>query len=600
MLLDSFLPSRRLIAMKVQRHAFLASLVLAGFAATGADAQGIPKNSRRLGQPSSGSASATRIMVATPFAFNAQDSLPAVTIARGMRSKLKDVGGSDIAIVSDSIMNVALDQFGYAKDAVLTPPLALQLAKQLPGTKGVITSQLQRHEHDEGRYTLTSRLFPTLEDGGVVVTTEQQQGEKLEDFGKRAAEQLKPAVSVFDDAKECTDLAKSKPEDAIKAAQKAQKVIPNHGGAHLCEAQVTAAKGAPRPEVVAHLEQAVQGDPLSLTAWSLLAENHQALADANKSKADSAKVVEDMKQMLRIAPANQKMRESIFKYLLQTGKPDVAVQVADEGLKLDPYNWDLYDLKSNACLFQSNFPCAIDALEAAYQVDSTRADSLFYRKISVAAAQQPDTIRLAKWAGRGVARYPDNVELLGYANQGYVLSGKLDSSVAVTRKLLAIDPTQVDPALAAVQGLANAKRLPEAKEFADLVVAKGSPEQKEQLAGIYVNAAAPLLQDPNKDYAAAAELTRNCVAVANPQGRVAPSCNFILGVSAFQLAAAMDSDTEKQKSCDMARQENALLLEAEKGLTTGRAVRAETADQLLGYVNQFKTRTSSMMKAYCK
>jgi tetratricopeptide (TPR) repeat protein len=361
-----------------------------------------------------------------------------------------------------------------------------------------------------------------------------------------------------------------------------------------------AAKGAPRPEVIAHLEKAVQGDPQSLTAWSLLAENHQEMAKASKSPADSAKVIADMRQLLRVAPTNQKLRENIFKYLLQSGKPDVAVQVADEGLKLDPYNWDLYDLKSNACLFQSNFKCAVDALEAAYQVDSTRADSTFFTKISVAAAQQPDTVRLAKWAGKGVAKYPENVDLLSYANQGYVLTGKLDSSIAITRKLLKADPSQVDPALAAVQGLANAKRLPESKEFADIVKANGSPEQKEQLAGIYVNAAAPLLQDPNKDYEAAANLTRECLAVANPQGKVAPSCNFILGVSAFQVAAAMDTQTEKAKSCDMAKKENDLVLEAEKGLTAGRNVRAETADQLMGYVGQFKTRTASMMKAYCK
>jgi len=584
--------------MKVLRHAVLATLALAGVAATQAAAQGIPRNSRPLGKPAPGAPGAARLMVANPYTFNAQDSAFSVAVAKGMRDRLREVGGAEISIISDSIMNVALEQFGYSKNAILTAPLSLQLAKQLPGTKGVITSSLQKHEN--GGYSVSARLFPTLEDAGVVIETAQNPGEKPEDLGRRIADAFKPAIGVFDDARACSEQAKTKPDDAVKSAQKAEKEVPNHGGAHLCEAQIMAAKGAPRPDVVAHLEKAVQGDPQSLTAWSLLAENHQEMAKASKSPADSAKVIADMRQLLRIAPTNQKLRENIFKYLLQNGKPDVAVQVADEGLKLDPYNWDLYDLKSNACLFQSNFKCAIDALEAAYAVDSTRADSLFFTKISVAAAQQPDTVRLAKWAGKGVAKYPENVELLGYANQGYVLTGKLDSSVAVTRKLLKADPTQVDPALAAVQGLANAKRLPEAKEFADIVKANGSPEQKEQLAGIYVNAAAPLLQDPAKDYEAAANLTRECLAVANPTGKVAPSCNFILGVSAFQVAAAMDTETEKAKSCDMAKKENDLVLEAEKGLTTGRAVRAETADQLLGYVGQFKTRTASMMKAYCK
>ena len=583
--------------MKLFRPAVLVLLAVASASAADLAAQGIPRNTRRLGQTAT---SATRLMVANPYTFNARDSAAAVAIADGLRDKLEDVAGRDYAIVSDSVMNAALTQFGYAPNAILTPPLALQLAKQLPGTKGVVTSTLARHEHDAGRYTLNTRFFPTLEDAGVALEFEQQPNEKLEAFGARAAEGMKPAVEAFDDAKTCADQAKTKPDDAIKSAEKAIKALPNHGGAHLCIAQILAAKGAPRPEVVGHLEAAAKGDPQSLTAWTLLAENHQALADANKSAADSAKVIEDMRQMLRVAPTNQQMRENIFKYLLQTGHPDVAVQVADEGLKLDPYNWDLYDLKSNACLFQSNFPCAIDALEKAYDVDSTRADSLFYTKISVAAAQQPDTVRLAKWASRGAARYPENVDLLTYANQGYVLTGQLDSSVAITRKLIQLDPTQVDPALAAVQGLATAKRMTEAREFMDFVKKNGDQDQKDKLGGILVASAAPMVQTAPQDYATAAELTRECVAVSSPQSRYLPTCQLILGISAFQVAAAMDPETEKGKSCELARKENDLVLEAEKGLTAGRAVSAETADQFLGYVGQFKTRTSSMIKAYCK
>ena len=86
--------------------------------------------------------------------------------------------------------------------------------------------------------------------------------------------------------------------------------------------------------------------------------------------------------MLRVAPTNQKLREELFKYFLQSGHPETALEVADEGLKLDPYNADLYDLKSNACLFLSDFKCAVDALETLYATDSTKADTLFFTKIS--------------------------------------------------------------------------------------------------------------------------------------------------------------------------------------------------------------------------
>ena len=133
--------------------------------------------------------------------------------------------------------------------------------------------------------------------------------------------------------------------------------------------------------------------------------------------------------MLRVAPTNQKLREELFKYFLQSGHPETALEVADEGLKLDPYNADLYDLKSNACLFLSNFKCAVDALETMYATDSTKADTLFFTKISAAAAEgeQPDTARLLKWSQIGVRKYPDNPTLLGYLNKAYGMTGQVDS-----------------------------------------------------------------------------------------------------------------------------------------------------------------------------
>ena len=92
-------------------------------------------------------------------------------------------------------------------------------------------------------------------------------------------------------------------------------------------------------------------------------------------------------------PTNQKLREELFKYFLQSGHPETALEVADEGLKIDPYNADLYDLKSNACLFLSNFKCAVDALETMYATDQAKADTLFFTKISAAAAEGEE----ARW-----------------------------------------------------------------------------------------------------------------------------------------------------------------------------------------------------------
>ena len=564
----------------------LSSLALGAALSADLSAQGIPKNTRRLGGPS---ATAIRVMVAIPYASSTSDSAAAVAIGSGMRTKLASVAGSDYTIVSDSIMNTALEQFGYPRNAILSPPNALILAKQIPGTKGIITSTLTRQ--DGAPFSMTSRFFGVQSDAGVVESAQQTPGEKLEAFGARAAEAFKPAFNAFDDAKECEDLRATKPDDATKAAERSIKSVPDQGMAHLCLAEIAIAQKKPRADIVGHLEAATKGDPLSLTAWTLLAEQQEQAGDTTA-------VIAAFKQMLLVAPGNQKLREGIFKYLLKAGKPNVAREVADEGLKLDPNNWDLYDLKSNACLFQSDFPCAIDALAQAYAVDSSRADSSFYKKIAVAAAQQPDTAKLVLWSQRGLKKYPDNVELLGYAEQGYMLTGQVDSTVAIAKRLLAADSTQIDPALAAIQALATAGRISEATPLIQMVQAKGSPQQKEQMAAILANAALPLLQ--KSEYPAAADLSRQCVANADPKGRIIGSCQLILGLSAFQSAATMDAETEKTKSCEAAKKEDALVNEAEVALTAAKATRPDAVEKPLAAVPQFKARTSSMIKSYCK
>ena len=303
--------------------------------------------------------------------------------------------------------------------------------------------------------------------------------------------------------------------------------------------------------------------------------------------------------MLLVAPGNQKLRETIFKYLLQAGKPNVAREVADEGLKLDPNNWDLYDLKSNACLFQSDFKCAIDALAQAYAVDSTRADSSFYKKIAVAAAQQPDTARLLEWSQRGLKKYPDNVELLGYAEQAYLLTGQTDSVVAISKRLLAADPTQIDPGAGRHPGARDGQAVSRRPRRSSRWCRQGLAAAEGAAVGHPGQRGAPAAAEgrlSRRRPTSRASASRPPI----PKGRIVGSCQLILGLAAFQSAATMDAETEKTKSCDMAKKEDALVTEAEMALTSAKATRPDAVEKPLAAVPQFKARTASMIKSYCK
>ena len=619
--------------------------VVASAVSTPLVAQGIPRGARTTQTVPN----APRLMVANPFAFAPGDSAAAVHIGTGLRQEMKDIVGRNYTVVEQSQMNDALKQYGYPIDAILSPPLATTLAKNIQA-RVIVTGTLSKGK--DGRPSVTARLIGVNDDAGNVVTLNQDQGQSPEDFGKKMAKALEPAVKSLPDAKACIDQRTTKPDKAQDAAQKAIKTLPNHGLAEFCLAQIATDKKAPRAEVVKHLQASAKGDPLSLPVWTALATQYQ---QAN----DTANTLVAFGQMLRVAPTNQKLREELFKYFLQSGHPDMARNIADEGLKLDPNNADLYDLKSNACLFLSDFKCAVDALETMYAIDSTKADTLFYTKISAAASEgdNPDKVRLLKWSQMGARKYPNNPTLLGYLNKAYTLSGQTDSVISVTNRIIAKDTTEtgVLAALAAAQSLimppeqasttqrpdsaarsvrrdsasgTNASAAPdsaptgaardstsgggassdpsgftprpkEAVPFLEFVIKHGDPQRKEQAAALLYTGAAPLLQQP-QDLQGAEQLLRLAVKSANPTGKVYPAANYLLGLATLFQVPQIDPQAEKQKSCDLAKQEQGLLAASDSALTAGRSVNPQAVDKNLGIIKKYTPRINSMLKAYCK
>ena len=558
-------------------------------------AQGIPKGATISRGPR---AAATRIMVATPYVLTSADSARAVAVGQAMRDRLaRQVSRGDYAVIADSTMNRALLSFGYPQNAILNQEAARKLAQALAG-RVLVTSQMAKGP--SGSWSMVSRLAGVNDDAGVTVRVSQGAGSQITAMGAAAIDSLKLGLDVLADARECMDQRVAKPDQARKKAEDVLKKMPDNGLAHYCLAQLakdTATK-------IKELSAAVAGDSLSLRAMNDLAALYEA-------KGDTAQTVVMLQQMLRAAPTDQELRQRAFRYFLVSGRAQAAIEVADEGLKLDPTNWDLWDLKSNACLFSMNFRCAVQSLEQAYATDSTRADTLFFAKIQVAAEQQladttapdvataADTATYIKWAQVGARRFPQNITLLKNLNKAYSFSGQVDSSLAVTRKLLAADTSDVTPALAAAQALLKANRYPDAAEFFTFVQQHGDENAKAQAAGLLVNAAVPLLQTTPPKYDTAAVMLRQGVALA-PNASFAPTMYYLLGLSDLQVTSSMDSATESAKSCEGAQKMDSLLVEAGPALEKGKAFRAEEATKLLGNVTQYRQRTQGMIKAYCK
>jgi len=547
----------------------------------------IPSGARRLGAPV---AAVPKLMVATPFAFVENDSALAVEVGNAIRTRMDRVAGATYRVVPVAQMQAALVQFGYPADAILPPVVARVLSLQLQA-RVLMTSSLGKN--DGGVYVVTARLAGVNDDAGNVVVVRQAPGQSALQFGTAIADQFALAVKSADEAKDCTDLRAAKPDQAAVAAQKAIVILPTNGLAQYCLAMLALDRKAPASQVIASLEKSVTGDPQSLPALTALAKEYEA-------QGDSAQVIEAFQHMLLAAPTNQPLRETAFKLFLQYGRPDAAVDVAKEGLRLDPSNADLWDLLSNAYATGGDYGQAIQSLEHVYLEAPDRADSTFFLKVTVFAAVQPDTAALLKWARLGVDKYPDNSTLLGQLVTAYSLAGPTDSLVAVTTRLMLIDTTAVAPALAAAKALAEQKRIAEAVVFADFVIKYGDAQAKEAAAAVLTNGALPLLQADGKNLPLAADVLRRAVGAANPAGPVAPTANYVLGLATFLQIPDVDKEAEFSKSCELARKEQGLLTEAETAFRLGQSAKPEDVARYLGYVAQYKPRIASMIKAYCK
>ncbi len=582
--------------MRLNRFAPLAAMAL--LIAPTAHAQ-IPSGARRLGAPV---AAAPKLMVATPFAFVEGDSTLAVEVGNALRNRMDRVSGSTYRVVPLEQMQSALVQYGYPADAILSPVVARVLALQLQ-SRVLMTSSLSKNE--SGVYTVTARLAGVNDDAGNVVVVRQAPGQSPKQFGESIADAFSPAVKSADEAKECVDQRATKPDDAAAAANKAIKILPTNGLAQYCLAMIAQDRKAPAPEVIASLREAVKGDPQSLPAWTALAKEYESRAatatNPDSARADSTRVIASFQRMLLAAPTNQPLREAAFKLFLQYGRPDAAVDVAKEGLRLDPTNADLWDLLSNAYATGGDYGQAIEALEHVYTEAPDRADSTYFLKVTVFAAVQPDTAALLKWSRIGVDKYPNNPTLLGQLVMAYSLAGPTDSLVAVTSRLMVLDPAAaVAPALEAAKALAAQKRMAEALRFANFVIDNGDDQSKEAAAAVLTNGALPLLQAESKNLPLAADVLRRAVAAANPSGPVAPTANYVLGLATFLQIPDVDKEAESNKSCELARQEEGLLTEAETAFNLGRSAKPEDVTRYLGYVAQYKPRVASMIKAYCK
>ena len=540
-------------------------------------------------------ANSPRLLVATPYTDRAADSATAVAIGNALRTRFQRVVGTTYNVLTRDQMNKALGEFAFPADAILSGESAAHLATSM-AARTMLFSELGR---DAGRFKVRARLAGLNDDAGNTLTIFQAPGQSLSDFGEAIANALQQAAKAQPDAKSCIDQVESNVGKATEAATKALRTFPAHGLAHACLAALAKKRSPNDPAYPTELDLAVKADSLALHMLAALADYHSA-------RGDSAEVVLKYQQMIEAAPTNRALIEQASKVFRGYGRPDAAERVADRGIALDSLDMTMWDLRANACVFEQKFTCAVQSLEQIVTIDSTRADSNFLFRMAVTAgevAQDSADLRgrFLHWSQVGAQKYPKNANLVGQLLQAYKAAGMTDSVLMVTDRVLALDSTDMSPALSAIDLLVTAHRWDDAVRYGTMVTARGDDQQKLSLAAAFTNAARTLLTQtaPPPDPVAAYGLLHLAVPAAGADTRIAPLANFLMGFAGLQTASKSDSTAAATKSCDLARKMDGMLDEAMAGFTAGASVNPGVIDAQKRAIAQYKTRTQSMITAYC-
>ena len=563
------------------------SLFVVPVAAPDAVAQ-IPSNAPRLGGPRP---NAPPVMVATPYTVNQEDSLAAVQAGIGLRERLRRNHSRDFQFATREKMNESLETFGYPADALLDYHAARTLAVR-SSQRYMIFPTFQRVQGGGHRLNARFLIIGPSYGAGHMVTLAREPGEKPEDLGERTADAMRPVFRAVEAAAECYSLAPTDQAKAIAAANRAIGIVPNFGAAEFCLGELARARDSVSMQALGHYENAIKSDPQSM-------QSYRAIGRIYHLRNDSARVVTTWQTMLEVDPLDQELREDAFTLFQAYGRPGAAEEVADAGIRRDPENTDWYDLKSNACLVQEKYACAIAELERLWQVDSTRADTAFFTKITYAAGVGGDTTVLLRWAEKGAQRYPQNAMLVTELNRAYAMTGNVEGALRTARELVAIDPTRLDPVLRAMQMLVGAGRLDEALSFTAMVRASDDFEAKNTYGAMMVPQVQSRLQGEGKDLPKAIAIADSILSVGGDNEQITTYTNYFMGLAALIYIGELDAQAVAQRSCSVVPQIEGLHPKAVTGLQAGLRVQPEQAPGYIRTANEYPQRIAALRQAYC-
>jgi tetratricopeptide (TPR) repeat protein len=548
------------------------------------------------------------------------DSLTSLRITDLTRERLDKLARYKVVVISKQKICEALGASGFPCDGLMDRQQASQLARFLDADaylSGVIA-------RDGSSLSARLRVID-IGGSGFAYSFSARDGNpgSPEALAEAIAQRLNTIIRAAERTRECEDQRrKGQFPRAAESARKALENDPNLPAAHLCTATIYEAQRLSPDSIIAACSRALRGDSLNTHAL-------ECVARQNQIKGDTATALQWFERLAMADPSNKGLLLGLVTQLQLRKDYERTERLLRWGLQQFPGDQQLHDRLYQVCIEGGRWRCVLDVVSERVRHDSTLLGDTATLAVAIGAAQAaPDTQALDRWSAEAVKRYPNNGSYLKIRATAHEWNHRPDSAVATLQRILALQPAEVAPALAAAKIIveratydtagvrdstllparraALADQLEKARPFLGRGRESADTAFRLNTAVLMLTAGSKLAQAqaydrayPWLDTLVQFVAPRGPADTTGPRHQIRVQASFWWGIASVVTSQpAYRQLTQVSKSCPEAKVFNERIQRTRAALELSRRVHPQTVERMLGAVAQYENAMKSVKDAF--
>jgi tetratricopeptide (TPR) repeat protein len=511
-------------------------------------------------------------------------------VANAVRERImSDFDMRALWVVPESTITKYLTDAGYPPDQPLSTSETRQLASSFGATEllnGTVVKTPSGGYRVQAAWSLGTR-------DDMVQPLPAVEAAKISDVAKLVAHEFQAARKQIESVQRCVTFSRARNfAGALAEARKAIDVYPKSVLGRVCIANIYEQQGLGPDSMIRISEEILAIHPGNGRALAFAADAY----GAKELTQDQTRVLE---RLLTVDPTSHRVRLALARAYAGGGKPDAAQPLVDSTVVQDPQNVEAVNLQWRVHLATKDWAGAVRIGEALIAIDTSAATRDFFVRMIAAADAAGDAPNAVQLATRGVARFPADDELALLQVQFLRRTGQLPAALAAVNALVARSPR--------AQGawLQKARIESESGMAADTILAtlaRGIENgENRSLVARYARTlgqtTAKASMDP-KDLDGLRTATRYLKAAESAQAN--DTTAYVLGTTSLSLGRRLYSEARTAKRCDLAKEMQQSLVDAQISLLKGGRVFPVQTPQLLTGLAEAMAFADQLAKSVCR